>query len=165
MQLIISNGINLCTGVSNKNVHLLHTCNTAPQILLSVFPQQTFQRCFNVVVRLIWRHNVGQHQINAQTMLHTSTLDFRMLSNLGSTLSVSTLICTMLAKEETTLFLTSIYTTFSQAKTTLWIWPLKKMKTKLWVKNRIIFLKFNKKDLNWICWNLLHFVSLFMEQM
>ena len=139
MQLIISNGINLCTGVSNKNVHLLHTFNTAPQILLSVVAQQTFQRCFNVVVRLIWRHNVGQHQINAQTMLHTSTLDFRMLSSLGSTLSVSTLICTMLAKEERTLFLTSIYTTFSQAKTTLWIWPLKKWKLNFESRTELYF--------------------------
>ena len=128
MQFKISNGINLCTGFFNKNVHLLHTCNTAPRILLSVLPQQTFQRCFNVVVRLIWRHNVGQHQINAQTMLHTSTLDFRTLNNLGSTLSISTLICTTLDNEETTLFSTSIYTTFSHAKTTLWIWPLKKWK-------------------------------------
>ena len=128
MQFIISNGINLCTGFFNKNVYLLHTCNIAPRILLSVLLQQTFQRCFNVVVRLLWRHNVEKHQINAQTMLHTSTLDFRTLNNLGSTLSISTLICTTLDNEETTLFSTSIYTTFNHAKTTLWIWPLKKWK-------------------------------------
>ena len=31
-------------------------------------PQQTFQRCFNVVFWLIRRRNVGKRQINVETM-------------------------------------------------------------------------------------------------
>ena len=38
------------------------------------FTQQTFQRRFNVVFRLIWRCNVAQRQINVKTTLCTSTL-------------------------------------------------------------------------------------------
>ena len=35
--------------------------------------QQTFQRRLNVVLRLIWRRDVAQRQINAETTLCTST--------------------------------------------------------------------------------------------
>ena len=44
-------------------VNLLHT-------------QQTFQRRFDVVFRLIWRRNVAQRQINVETTLCMSTLKF-----------------------------------------------------------------------------------------
>ena len=37
--------------------------------------QQTFQRCFNVVVRLIWRSDIGQRQNNVETTLEFKTLD------------------------------------------------------------------------------------------
>ena len=40
--------------------------------------QQTFQRRFNVVFRLIWRRDVVQRQINVKTTLCMSTLKFTM---------------------------------------------------------------------------------------
>ena len=44
-------------------------------------------------------------------------------------------------------------------ETTLWIWPLKNWKNKVWVKNIIILFSSNKIHLNWKCWtqNLIHF--------
>ena len=47
--------------------------------------QQTFQRCFSVVLRLIWRRDVAQRQIKVETTLCTSTLEFTTLSNVEST--------------------------------------------------------------------------------
>ena len=38
--------------------------------------EQTFQRRFDVVFRLIWRRNVAQRQINVETTLSLSTLKF-----------------------------------------------------------------------------------------
>ena len=43
---------------------------------VSLIPQQAFQRCFNVVFWLIWRHDVVQPQINVETTLCISTFDF-----------------------------------------------------------------------------------------
>ena len=68
--------------------------------------QQTFQRCFKVVVRLIWRHDVRQRQINVETMLCFSTLKFTTLNNVETML----------------LFSTSSFTTLINFETTLWIW-------------------------------------------
>ena len=81
-------------------------------------------------------------------------------------MSISTLIWTTSGNVETTLpFSKSVYSTLSHIKITLWIWPLKKWKNKLRVKNIIILLSFNKNHLNWIPWtqNLLHFVPLFKK--
>ena len=41
--------------------------------------QQTFQRCLNVAIRVIWRRDVGQCQINIETTLKISTLRFTTL--------------------------------------------------------------------------------------
>ena len=130
--------------------------------------QQTFQRCFNVVFRLIWRRNVVQHQINVETTLCTSRFGFTTLSNVEPTLAISTLIWTTLGNVEATLsFSMSIYITLSHIETTLRIWPLKKWKNKLWGKNIIILLSFDRNHLNWIRWtqNPLHFVPHFKEYM
>ena len=65
--------------------------------------QQTFQRRFNVVFRLIWRRDVAQRQINVETTLCTSTLKFTTFNNVETTLCFSTLIWTTLGNVETTL--------------------------------------------------------------
>ena len=72
--------------------HFTKLCSLLPTF---VNTQETFQRCLNVVVRLIWRRDVGQFQINVETTLCMSTLKFKTLSNVKSTLSISTLILTM----------------------------------------------------------------------
>ena len=106
--------------------------------------QQTFQHCFNVVFRLIWRRDVAQRQINIETTLCTSTLEFTTLNNVKSTLSISTLIWTTLDNVETTSFSESIFTTLGNVETTLWIWPFEK-KNKPRGKQKIIFLRFKEK--------------------
>ena len=58
--------------------------------------QETFQRYLNVVVRVIWRRDVVQGQINVETTLSMSTLRFTMLNSIKSRLSISTLILTTL---------------------------------------------------------------------
>ena len=50
--------------------------------------QQTFERHFNVVFRLIWRRDVAQRQINVKTTFSTSTLKFTTSKNVESTLSI-----------------------------------------------------------------------------
>ena len=108
--------------------------------------QQTFQPCFNVIVRLIYRRSVGQREINIETTLFMSMLEFTTLNNVESTLFISTLIWTTLGNVETTLPLsTLIYKMLSHVETTLWIWPLKKMENKLRAKYIIITLSFKKK--------------------
>ena len=99
--------------------------------------QQTFQRCFKVVFWLIWRHDVGQHQINVEATLFPSTLEFTTLNNVESTLCISTLIWTTLDNAETTLsFSTSSFITLVNVETTLWKWPFLK-KTKQIISNWI----------------------------
>ena len=83
--------------------------NKSP-IKSQIFCQQTFQRCFNVVFRLIWRCDVAQRQINVETTLWMSKLKFTTLNNVESTLPILTLI----------------WTTLGNVKTTLWIWPFEK---------------------------------------
>ena len=65
--------------------------------------QQTFQRCFNVVLWLMRRRDVGQRQINVETTLCISTLEFTTLNNVESTLCISTLNFTTLGNVQTTL--------------------------------------------------------------
>ena len=73
----------------------------------------TFQRCFNVVFWLMRRRDVGQHQINVETTLCISTLEFSTSNNVESVLCISTLI----------------WTTLVNVETMLWKWPfLKKTK-------------------------------------
>ena len=91
--------------------------------LLATFfnTQKTFQRCPNLVVRVIWLHNVGQYQINVETMLCVYTLKFTTLNNVTLTSSISTLILTTLDNAETMLFFVNVETTFC-----ICIWPFSK---------------------------------------
>ena len=63
--------------------------------------QETFQRCSNVAVRVIWRRDVRQCHINVEATLCMSKLKFITLNNVKSTLSISTLILTTLDNVET----------------------------------------------------------------
>ena len=93
--------------------------------------QQTFQRCFNVIFWLIWRHDVGQGQINVETTLCISSFQFAMPNNVESTLRISTLMWTTLNNVETTLsFSTSSFIKLINVETTLWKWPFQKKKKK-----------------------------------
>ena len=101
--------------------------------------QQTFQRRFNVVFRLIWRRDVAQRQINVAT-----TFRYILFNTVETILCLSTLNWTMLDNVEITLsFLTSIFTTLGNVETTLRIWPFEK-EIKLRFKNKIIFLTFKE---------------------
>ena len=114
--------------------------------LLATFfnTQQIFQSWLNVVVRVIWRRDVGQRQINVETTFFMSTLKFTTLNNVESTFSISTLMLTTLGNVETILlFSTSRFTTLVNVETTLWIWPFSKSS-----KEQKIFLSFKKK-LDW----------------
>ena len=91
--------------------------------LLATFvnTQETFQRCLKVVVKVIWRRDVGNCQINVETTLYMSSLKFSTLNNVKSTLSFSALILITLDNVETMLlFSTSSFTTLINVKTT-WI--------------------------------------------
>ena len=104
--------------------------------------QQTFQRRFNVVFRLIWRRDVTQRQINVETLC-LSTLKFTTFNNVETTFSISMLNWTMLDNVEATLsFSTSIITTLRNDETRLRIWPLEKKKPRF--KNNRIFLSFKE---------------------
>ena len=104
------------------------------------YTQQTFQRRFNVVFRLIWRRGAAQRQMNVEITLRTSTLKFKTLNKVETTLCFSTLNWTLLDKVETMLsFSTPIFTTLGNVEATLRIWPFgKKIKPRF--KNKIIFL-------------------------
>ena len=95
-----------------------------------VLTQQKFQRCFNVVFWLIQRRDVEQRQINVETTLCISALEFTTWNNVQSTLCISTLIWTTLDNIETTFsFSTSSFTTLVNVETTLWKWPFLNNKT------------------------------------
>ena len=106
--------------------------------LLATFfnTQKTFQRCLNVVVRVIWLRDVGQYRINVETTLCIHTLKFTTLNNVTLTLSISTLILTTLDNAETMLlFWTSSFTTLINVETTFCIWPF----SKSWKEQKNIF--------------------------
>ena len=82
----------------------------------------------NVAVRVIWRRDVRQCQINVDTTLCISTLKITMLNNVESTLSISTLMLTTLGNAKTMLLfskssftLINIETTLIDIETTLYI--------------------------------------------
>ena len=62
------------------------------KLFLRLETQQAFQHCFNVVFWLIRCRDVGQPQVNIETTLCISTLEFTTLNNVESTLRISTLI-------------------------------------------------------------------------
>ena len=105
--------------------------------------QQTFQRWFNVVFRLIWRLDVAQRQINVETTLCMSMFKCTTFNNVETTLCISTLNWTTLDNVETTLsFLISIFTTMSNVETTLRVWTFEKKRSRF--KKKIIFLTFRE---------------------
>ena len=121
------------------NIYVFNLINfTKLCSLLATFvnTQETFQRCFNVVVRMRWRRNDGQYQINVETTLCMSTLKFTSLYNVKSTLSISMLILTTSGNVKTMLlFSTSSFITLINVETTLWIWPF----SKGWKEQKNIF--------------------------
>ena len=98
--------------------------------------QQTFQRCFNVVFCLIQRRDVGQRQINVETTLHISTLEFTTSNNVKSMLYISTLIWNNVRQRRDIVVSTSSFTALVNVETTLWKWPFLKI-TKQIISNRI----------------------------
>ena len=83
--------------------------------------QETFQCSLNVVIRVIWRRDVRQCQINVETLLCMSALKFTTLNNVNLTLSISVLVLTTLDNFETMLLFST-----SSFETTLWIWSFSK---------------------------------------
>ena len=102
------------------NIYVFNFINFAELCsLLATFinTEETFQRCLNIVVRVMSRRDLGQCQINVETTLCMSKLKFTMLNNVKSTLSISTskLCCS-----------TSSFTKLINVETALWIWPFSK---------------------------------------
>ena len=126
------------------NIYVFNLTNSTKLCsLLTTFvnTQETFQRGLTVVT-VMWRHDVGQCQINFETALYISTLKFTMPKNVKSTLSISVLILTTLDNVETMLlFSTSSFMTLINVETTLWIWPF----SKSWKEQKNIF-ELQKKD-------------------
>ena len=108
----------------NSNEHLLY---------IRHLTQQTFQRCLNVVVRLICCREVEQRETNVETTLCMQTLKFTTLNNVESTLSISTLILT----------------TLDNVVTALQTRPF----AKNWKEQKYVW-AFEEKQWNWICWTL-----------
>ena len=112
---------------------------------------------------LVWRHNMDQHQINVETTLSISMLEFTISSNVKSTLCISTLMWATLDNVEavkTTLsFLTSNFATLVNVKTTLRKWTFPKRAKKIilnlihWIQS---FNYFTLLPILWgICWKIL----------
>ena len=101
-----------------------------------------------------------QRQINVETTLRTSTLEFATLNNVDSTLSISTLILTTLGNVETNvvIFNVDLHNVDPRRNNVVNM----TMKNKLRLKNIIILFK---NHLIWICWteNLLYFFPLLKE--
>ena len=84
--------------IQKKTYQTLEKCSVAKQKMASEMnertatTQQTFQRCFNVVVWLIQCRDVAQRQIDVETILCISALEFTMSNNVESILCILTLI-------------------------------------------------------------------------
>ena len=83
--------------------NLINSTKLCSLLVTFVDTQETFQRVLNVAVRVIWRCDVAQCQINVETTLCMSKLKSTTLNNVKSTLSISTLILTTLDNIETIL--------------------------------------------------------------
>ena len=112
------------------------------RLLATLFnTQKTFQRCLNVVVRVIWLRAVGQYRINVKRTLCMYSLKFTTLNNVELTLSISTLILKTLGNAKTMLlFWTSSFTMVINVETALCVWPF----SESW-KEQKAFLSFKKK--------------------
>ena len=132
-------------------------------LLLNIPSQQTFQRCFDVVFWLIWRRDEGQPQINVETTLCISTLEFTTLNNVESTLCVSTLTWTTLNNVEKTLsFQRRVSQRWSTSKQRCEIDPFRKEQKKLFQIeynqsfNCYFIVVFTLLPILWgICWRIL----------
>ena len=72
-----------------------HTHTHIHKIIYSfVNTQETFQRCLNVVARVIWRCDAGECQINVETKFCMLSFKFTTLKNVKLTLSISLLVLT-----------------------------------------------------------------------
>ena len=105
-----------------------------------VVTQQTFQHHFNIVFRLIWRHNVVQCQINVETTLCTSMLKFKTLSNVQINIVYLNIDLNNVRQHRNNVVI------FTMSKQCWKYYPLKKKKKKLkpQVKNKIIYLSFKE---------------------
>ena len=105
--------------------------------------QQTFQRRFNVAVRLIWRHEVTKCQINVETTLCTSTLKLKRWATSNQRCLFQSWFEQRLPKQRF-----NFQRRFSQLRTTLKQHcncdHLRKIKIKPTVKNKIILLSFKE---------------------
>ena len=97
-------------------------------------------RCLNVVVRVVWRRNDGQSQMNVKTKLCMSVLTFTMLTNVISTFSISTLILTTLDNVETMLLFSASHNVDQGRNNVVNMIIFKKLK-----KVKKIFLSFKKR--------------------
>ena len=112
--------------------------------LLATFinAQEIFQRDLNLVVRVIWRGNVNQCQINVEITLFMSTLKFTSLNDVKLTLSNSTLILTTVDNVETMLsFSTLNFRMLMNVEKALWVWLF----SKNWKQQKDIF-ELQQKD-------------------
>ena len=115
-----------------KNFHIFHYI-PAPKFFEIAFCND-FLKLFPANIstsikrfRLIWSCDVAQRQINVQSTLCTSALQFTTFNNAETRLCISTLNWTMLDNVKTTFsFWTSIFTTLGNVETTLRIWPFEK---------------------------------------
>ena len=118
------------------NIYLFNLKNftkLCPPLATFVNTQETFQRCVNVAVKVIWCRDVVLCQINVETTLCMPTLGFTTLNNVKSTLSISALILATLDNIGIMLlFSTLSFTTLINVETdvnmngNMWIWPFSK---------------------------------------
>ena len=118
--------------------------------------QQTFQRRFNVVFRLLWHSTTSNLRWN--NVLWSANVEITTLNNVESTLSIWKLIWIMLDNvDETLSFSMQIFTTLGNIETTLWIWSLEKLWKWSLEQNKIFKLKRIRRTEN-----LLHFILHFI---
>ena len=122
---IISFAIFLRVHSNSKEVSYLPWQSTHPNFPANI--STLIQRCILVVQH----RDVRQCEINVETTLCISTLEFTTSNKVESTLCISTLIWTTPDNVEITFsFSTLSFTMLVNVKTTLWKWPFLKRTTK-----------------------------------
>ena len=101
-----------------------------------VLTQQSFQRHFHVVLRLIWRRDVWQRQVSLEETLCTSALKFTTLKNVESTLSI------LLCPSNVAIFNVDFHNVGQRRNNIVNVIIWKKVEIKPSVKNKIIFVSF-----------------------
>ena len=106
--------------------------------------QQLFQFCFNVAFWLIWRFDVRQSQANVETTLCTLKLKFTTLNDVESTLFISPLISVDFnvreCRNNVVIFIVDFDNVGQRQNNVVNVIICKKLKNKLWIKNKIIYL-------------------------